>query len=164
MKMSNKLLGLALMASLTAGFSGSVMATGASTNDLINDTKTPGDVTTYGMGYGQQRYSKLNQINRATVKNLVPKWNLSLDSNQPQSQQPLLVDGILYLPTVNATLAVDALTGKQLWKTPLELPEDVYNAVCCGNHNRGLAVHDGLLFRTVIDATIIALEDRKSVV
>ena len=58
----------------------------------------------------------------------------------------------------NATLAVDALTGKQLWKTPLELPEDVYNAVCCGNHNRGLAVHDGLLFRTVIDATIIALD------
>ena len=90
MKMSKKLLGLALIASLGAGFTGSAMATGASTNDLINDTKTPGDVTTYGMGYGQQRFSKLNQINRASVKNLVPKWNLSLDSNQPQSQQPLL--------------------------------------------------------------------------
>lgn len=158
MKIGNKLLGLALIASLGGAFSGSAVAGGVSTADLVNDAKTTGDVTTYGMGYGQQRFSKLTQINRSNIKNLVPKWSLSLDSNQPQSQQPLLVDGILYLPTVNATLAVDAITGKQLWKTPLELPEDVYNAVCCGNHNRGLAVHEGLLFRTVIDATIIALD------
>jgi alcohol dehydrogenase (cytochrome c) len=158
MMMRNKLLGLALVASLTAAFSGSAVAAGVTANDLINDAKTGGDVTTYGMGYGQQRYSKLTQINRGNVKKLVPKWNLSLDSNQPQSQQPLLIDGVLYLPTVNATLAVDAITGKQLWKTPLDLPEDVYNAVCCGNHNRGLAAVDGLLFRTVIDASIIALD------
>jgi len=29
----------------------------------------------------QQRYSPLNQINKKTVRRLVPVWNLSLDNN-----------------------------------------------------------------------------------
>lgn len=158
MKMRSKALGFALITSLAAAVAAPAGAAGPTTADLVNDAKTTGNVATYGMGYGQQRFSTLNQINRNNVKKLVPVWNLSLDSNQPQSQQPLLIDGVLYLPTVNATLAVDALTGKQLWKTPLELPDDVYNAVCCGNHNRGVAAHDGVIYRTVIDASIIALD------
>jgi alcohol dehydrogenase (cytochrome c) len=154
----NNLLSLALVGNIVAAISSPAIAAGPTVADLVNDAKTPGDVTTYGMGYGQQRFSKLNQINRANVKKLTPVWSLSLESNQPQSQQPLLIDGVLYLPTVNATLAVDALTGKQLWKTPLELPEDVYSVVCCGNHNRGVAAFDGVIYRTVVDATIVALD------
>jgi alcohol dehydrogenase (cytochrome c) len=156
--MKKNLLGLVLTSAIAAAFSAPASAAGPTAADLINDAKTSSDVTTYGMGYGQQRFSKLNQINRANVKKLAPIWSLSLESNQPQSQQPLLIDGILYLPTVNATLAVDALTGKQLWKTPLELPEDVYGVVCCGNHNRGVAAFEGVIYRTVVDASIIALD------
>jgi len=40
------------------------------------------------MGYHQQRYSPLNQINRKTVKRLVPVWNLSLDNNWGEQAQP----------------------------------------------------------------------------
>ena len=64
MKIGNKLLGLALIASLGAAFSGAAVAGGVSTADLVNDAKTTGDVTTYGMGYGQQRFSKLRAISR----------------------------------------------------------------------------------------------------
>jgi len=156
--MKKNLLRLVLTSAIAAAFSVPASAAGPTAADLINDARTSADVTTYGMGYGQQRFSKLNQINRANVKKLAPVWSLSLESNQPQSQQPLLIDGILYLPTVNATLAVDALTGKQLWKTPLDLPEDVYGVVCCGNHNRGVAAFEGVIYRTVIDASIIALD------
>ena len=31
---------------------------------LKNDAATPGDVLTYGMGYNNQRYSPLKQINK----------------------------------------------------------------------------------------------------
>ena len=37
------------------------------------------NVLTYGMGYHQQRHSPLKQVNKETVKRLVPVWNLSLD-------------------------------------------------------------------------------------
>lgn len=49
---------------------------GQTADDLRNDGKNTENVLTYGMGYHQQRYSALNQINKRTVKRLVPVWNL----------------------------------------------------------------------------------------
>ena len=40
--------------------------------DLKKDATTSDNVLTYGMGYSQQRFSSLTQINRKTVKRLVP--------------------------------------------------------------------------------------------
>lgn len=118
----------------------------------------PGDVAVYGMDLGQQRYSSLAQINRSNIKKLVPVWNLSLASNHTQSQQPLVVDGTMYLPTADATIAVNALSGRQLWKTPVNYAQDAVGVVCCGILNRGLALHDGKLFRGTLDAHLIALD------
>src|SRR5262245_16745554 len=71
-----------------------VMALAQSADDLKNDDKTPGDVLTYGMGYSQQRYSPLTQINRDTVKRMVPAWSYSMADNRGQEAQPLFKDGI----------------------------------------------------------------------
>ena len=49
-----------------------------SADQLKNDDKTPGDVLTYGMGYSQNRFSTLTQINKDTVKRLVPAWSYSM--------------------------------------------------------------------------------------
>ena len=46
-------------------------------DDLQNDGKNTDNVLTYGMGYHQNRYSPLKQINKANVKRLVPVWNLA---------------------------------------------------------------------------------------
>ena len=45
-------------------------------DDLKNDGKNTDNVLTYGMGYHQQRYSPLEQINKSNVKRLVPVWSL----------------------------------------------------------------------------------------
>jgi alcohol dehydrogenase (cytochrome c) len=63
-----------------------LLGTGA-TAQTFDDLKKDGNggstdnILTYGMGYHQQRYSPLKQINKQTVKRLVPAWNLSLDNN-----------------------------------------------------------------------------------
>ena len=53
-----------------------VMLAGAASaqtlDDLKNDGKNPDNVLTYGMGYSLHRYSPLRQIDKATVKRLVP--------------------------------------------------------------------------------------------
>ena len=48
--------------------------------DLLRDGNggSTDNVLTYGMGYHQQRYSPLMQINKSTVKRLVPVWSASL--------------------------------------------------------------------------------------
>jgi alcohol dehydrogenase (cytochrome c) len=126
--------------------------------DLRNDAATSADVTTYGMGWSQQRYSALAKIDKANVKRLVPAWNLSLDHSANASTQPLLVNGVMYVTTHNATTAIDAETGRQKWKTAIELPADVNGYLCCGIQSRGAAALDGVLYRTTIDAHVMAID------
>lgn len=127
-------------------------------DDLKRDATTPGDVTTYGMGWGQQRYSALAKINKTTVKRLVPAWNLSLDNSANASTQPLLIGGVMYVSTHNATVAIDAESGRQKWKVAIDLPADVNGYLCCGIQSRGMAALDGVLYRTTIDAHVLAID------
>jgi len=132
--------------------------TAQTAQDLIKDQDTPGDVLTYGMGYGQQRYSKLTQIGKTSVKRLVPVWNFSLNNPQAQESQPILSDGVMYVTTHTETFAIDALTGKQVWRNTLEFAADVPKMACCGLINRGVAIYQGKVFRTTLDAKVQALD------
>jgi alcohol dehydrogenase (cytochrome c) len=127
-------------------------------DELKNDDKTPGDVLTYGMGYSQHRFSPLTQINRQTVKRLVPAWSYSLADNRGLEGQALVKDGVVFLTDHEKTVAVDALTGREIWKTMVEYPPETTRVVCCGIVNRGAALFDGKLFRTTLDANVIALD------
>jgi alcohol dehydrogenase (cytochrome c) len=128
-----------------------------SLNDLRNDPASPGDVLTYGMGWSQQRHSVLNEITPANVAKLAPVWNLSLDNSANASSQPLVIGGTMYIATHSHTVAVDPLTGRQKWKTAVDLPADINGYLCCGIHSRGFAALDGVLYRTTLDAHVLAL-------
>ena len=129
-----------------------------SLEDLRNDGRNPDNILTYGMGYHQQRYSKLDQINTRTVKRLVPVWNLSLDNNWGEQAQPIVYDGVMYVTNARATVAIDVATGKQLWKHSLDWPPETPRVVCCGVSNKGAAIYNGKVYRTTLDAYILALD------
>src|SRR5260221_5985737 len=127
-------------------------------DDLTNDGKNTDNVLNYGMSYRQNRYSSLKQIDKSNVKRLVPIWNLSLDNQWGEQAQPLVYDGVMYVTDAKATVAIDVETGKQIWKTPVDWPPDMTRVVCCGVSNKGPAILDGRLFRTTLDAFVIAIE------
>ena len=133
-------------------------ALGQTADEIKNADKTPQNVLTYGMSYSQQRFSPLTQINRDTVKRLVPAWSYSLNNNTGEESQPLVYNGVMYVTSHNKTVAVDALTGKEIWNTPIEYPSDTTRVVCCGIVNRGAAIYEGKIFRTTLDARVIALD------
>jgi len=135
-----------------------MLALAQSAEDLKNDHKTPGDVLTYGMGYEQHRFSPLTQINRDNVKRLVAAWSYSMADNRGQEAQPLVKDGIIYLTDHEKTVALDALSGKAIWKSAIEYPLETTRVVCCGIVNRGAALFDGKLYRATLDAYVIALD------
>ena len=70
---NNPLMGAALLALAMCG------AQAQNDQALKNDAKSTGDVLTYGMGYNNQRYSALKQINTGNVKKLVTRrdWKVS---------------------------------------------------------------------------------------
>ena len=73
------------------------------------------------------------------------------------TSQPLIVDGTMYVATQSHSLAVDLLSGRIKWKTAIDVPADVAGYLCCGILSRGFAALDGVLYRTTIDAHIVAL-------
>ncbi len=116
------------------------------------------NVLTYGMGYHQQRFSKLDQINKNTVKRLVPVWSSSLANEFGEQGQPLVHNGVLYTANVKRVVAIDAVTGKQLWNFNLEWDPAVARVVCCGLSNRGIAIFDGKVYVPSLDAHIHAID------
>ena len=117
---------------------------------------TDTDVAYYGLSQDLKRNSDLSQINTETVKTLVPLWTLSLGENHGLQTQPLVIDGVMYVTTHDSTHAIDARTGRQIWKTLSEYSQKTVN--CCGFANRGLAFHDGKLYRTNVDNRILAID------
>src|SRR4051812_2272917 len=83
-------------------------------SDLVNDGKNTDNVLTYGMGYHQNRYSTLRQIDKRSVKRLVPVWSAALGSNYGEQGQPLVHNGVLYATNAEFTVAIDVATGKQV--------------------------------------------------
>ena len=145
-------LGLFLAWSMTAG--------AQTAQDLARDGNggSTDHVLTYGMGYHQQRYSPLTQVNKKTVRRLVPVWSVSLANEFGEQGQPLVYNGVLYAANVKRVVAIEAATGKQLWMTPLEWDPAVARVVCCGLSNRGVALYEGKLFVASLDAFIRALD------
>jgi alcohol dehydrogenase (cytochrome c) len=135
-----------------------VAASAQTADQLVKGATDTSNVLNYGMGYNLQRFSPLTQINKDTVKNLTPVWNYSLADDRSEESQPIVYQGVIYITTNAATIAVDVKSGKQIWKTKVEYPPETPRIVCCGIINRGVAILDGKLFRTTLDANVIALD------
>ena len=136
----------------------SVSALAQTSQDLKADAGTTGDVLVYGMGYSGQRFSPLTQINKENVSRLVPVWAYSLADLQGGEGFPLVKDGVIYVTTHNATVAVDALSGKQIWRVIHDYPPETLRVVCCGIVNRGAAIYEGMIIRALMDDRLVALD------
>jgi alcohol dehydrogenase (cytochrome c) len=53
---------------------------------------------------------------------------------------------------------MDVSTGKQIWKQTLDWPPETPRVVCCGVSNKGAAIYNGRVFRTTLDAHVIAYD------
>ncbi len=73
---------------------------------------------------GARRYSALTQINKTNVAQLREAWTYHSGDGSGNIQcNPIMVDGLLYLPTVGrALVALEATTGKEIWKFKPEVP------------------------------------------
>ena len=66
--------------------------------------------------YDAQGYSPLDQVNKNNIKDLKEAWRIPLLEG-PNMATPLVHDGVMFLASTQDTvLALDAISGKQLWK------------------------------------------------
>ncbi|HTS25226.1 MAG TPA: PQQ-dependent dehydrogenase, methanol/ethanol family [Bryobacteraceae bacterium] len=124
--------------------------------------REPGNWLTYSRDYSGQRYSPLDQVNTTNVSKLHIAWIKQVDEADTFETSPIVVDGTLYLTEPpNVVEALDAVTGRSIWRYRKELPKDL--RLCCGKVNRGLAILGNTLYYASTDAHLIALDARTGV-
>jgi alcohol dehydrogenase (cytochrome c) len=157
-RLKRSALAVALLAA--TAFAGSpAMAKDVTTADILNDAKTPGDVVSFGLGTQGQRFATSTQINTKTVQNLVPAWSMSFggEKQRGQESQPVIANGKMFVTASYSRLfAVDAKTGKKLWKYEHRLPDGIMP--CCDVINRGAALYGNLVIFGTLDAQLVALD------
>jgi alcohol dehydrogenase (cytochrome c) len=149
---------VASFAALGIAAASPLMAAGPTSQDLLNDAATPGDVLTYGMGPQAQRFSTLAKVNVDNVKKMVPAFASSLGGEKQRGQeaQPLVYDGTIYVTgSYSRVFAFDARTGEKKWEYTARLPDGIMP--CCDVVNRGAAIHGDKIIFATLDAHLIAL-------
>ena len=78
----------------------------------------PGDWLSYGRSQGETRYSPLNKINTSNVNRLGLSWTYSLGpGGGNQEATPLVWNNTIFgITNWSVVFAVDARTGKELWR------------------------------------------------
>ena len=134
------------------------------TQELASTKNGGNDWITYGGALNNQRYSSLDQVNTSNVSQLKGIWMSRLGSGRGSKYRfeadPLVVDGIMYIPTGNDDIfALDARTGRKLWEWDSDIPQ-VNDLICCGWDNRGVAVGDGRVYTGLLDGSFVALDQK----
>jgi quinohemoprotein ethanol dehydrogenase len=120
----------------------------------------PGDWLSYGRTLSETRFSPLKQIDTSNVNRLGLSWTYALGAGGGnQEGTPLVWNDTIYgITNWSIVFALDARTGKELWRWDPEVNQQaVRPKICCGIVNRGLAIYDGKIFAPVIDGRLEAL-------
>ncbi len=101
-------------------------------------------------------YSPLTGIDANNVKQLGFAWTYDLGSPlRGQEATPLVIDGVMYTSgTFGYIYAVNAATGKELWR--YDPNPDYFRArhPCCDLVNRGVAVWKGKVYVASVDGRV----------
>ena len=117
------------------------------------------DWLSYGRDYYEQRFSPLDQINDGNVAKLGLAWQFETATQRGLEATPLVVDGVMYATgSWSVTYAIDARTGKQLWKYDPEVHRKYDNIACCDVVNRGAAFYKGRVYVGVLDGRLAAID------
>ena len=123
-----------------------------------NAAKTP-DWPTTGVDYAETRYSRLDQINAANVKDLGLAWSYNLESTRGVEATPVVVDGIMYVSASWSVVhAIDTRTGNRIWTYDPQIDRSTGFKGCCDVVNRGVALWKGKVFVGAWDGRLIALD------
>jgi PQQ-dependent dehydrogenase (methanol/ethanol family) len=128
---------------------------------LINFEREPGSWLNTGNGYGEQRFSALDQINDSNVSNLGLSWYADIDTERGQEATPIIVDGVMYVTSAwSMVKAYDIKTGTKLWEYDPQVAKAKAADACCDVVNRGVAAWNGKIYLGALDGRLIALDGK----
>ena len=134
----------------------------AQANDgLMKDIENSSNWAIQTGDYANQRYSKLDQINKDNVKDLKVAWTFSTGVLRGHEGSPLVIGDMMYVhtPFPNNVYALDlANDGAIKWVYEPKQDPNVIPVMCCDTVYRGVAAANGMIFLHQADTTVVALD------
>ena len=150
------------VALLAAGLLGALRAAAVSPVDdarLAGAASAPADWLAHGRTWSEQRFSPLAHVNESNVAALAPAWVYATGETRGHEATPLVADGVMYttLPW-SIVVALDAATGRELWRHDPAVPKAWGRHACCDVVNRGVALYQGRVYVGTLDGRLLALD------
>ncbi len=112
-----------------------------------------------GRTFDEQHFSPLKQVTDKNIGNLGLAWATDIESAMGLATEPIVVDGVIYISAPQSRVyAVDALSGKVLWKFDPKVRLDRMRNSWAAHSNRGLAVWSGKVYVGTGDCRLVAID------
>ncbi|HEX7138796.1 MAG TPA: PQQ-dependent dehydrogenase, methanol/ethanol family, partial [Vicinamibacterales bacterium] len=125
---------------------------------LVKADDEPHNWLMYWGNYQSTHYSGLSQIDHTNVGRLGAAWTFPMPGDAVLEATPLVVDGVMYTTQPGIVVALDARTGRQIWR--YTRPQKVKSPYEINPFNRGAAIAGGRLFVGTLDAALVAIDAR----
>ncbi|MEO6152878.1 MAG: PQQ-dependent dehydrogenase, methanol/ethanol family [Croceibacterium sp.] len=130
--------------------------------------------TAYGAGdnwdnpggdYAGSHFSRLTDMTKENAGQLGFAWSYDLGTARVQEATPVVIDGVMYTSgNLGRVYALDAATGRELWKFEPSVDMQVNRFTCCDQANRGVQVSGGKVFVGSLDGFLYALDAKSGAV
>jgi quinohemoprotein ethanol dehydrogenase len=121
--------------------------------------RRPGEWLAHGRTPGEQRFSPLARITDANVGQLKLAWTFETGTDRVLEATPLVVGGVMYTTASwGIVFALDARTGKELWRWDPKVDPKYERFACCDVVNRGVAYYRGRVYAAAFDGRLTALD------
>lgn len=112
---------------------------------------------TYHGDFSGNRHSPLSEINTGNISRLRMAWAYTIPGAQRLEVTPIVIDGVMYVTTVNEVHAIDPATGRRFWQYKRPRSRGLVGDAS-GGINRGVAIHENRLFIVTDHAHLLALD------
>ncbi len=134
------------------------LAGGVTFERLVRAAAEPQNWLMYWGDFSGTHYSGLKQIDSTNIGRLQAAWAFPMPGESVLEATPVVVDGVMYTTQPGTVAALDARSGRQIWR--YTRPQKVRSPYEINPFNRGVAVLGHRLFVGTLDAALVAIDAR----
>ncbi len=137
---------------------------GVDVQRLLNADDEPHNWMSLGRNFMQHQHSPLSSIHAGNVAELGLAWEYEIPAsrgkvNRGMEATPIVVDGIMYTSGAwSVVMAIDAKTGKEMWRYDPKVDGNYARKACCDVVNRGVQVWQGKVYVGTLDGFLVCLD------